>query len=103
MVLYTCPARTHGANAPLVKHPCGVAAQALERAGHTYEVKVVGGFKNLPFSRRGKRGEILALTGQEDVPVLVLDDGTPINGTSAIVDWAAANTSAGPAGGNATA
>ena len=26
MILYTCPARTHGADAPLIKHPCGVAA-----------------------------------------------------------------------------
>jgi hypothetical protein len=35
MVLYTCPARTHGASAPLIKHPCGVAAQALDAAGHS--------------------------------------------------------------------
>ncbi len=59
MVLYTCPARTHGASAPIIKHPCGVAAQALDRSGLAYEVKVVGGFKNVPFSRRGKRSEIL--------------------------------------------
>jgi glutathione S-transferase len=91
MVLHTCPARTHGANAPIMKHPCGVAAQALDRAGHTYTVKVVGGFKNLPFSRRGKRDEIRALTGQEDVPVLVLDDGTTVEGTSAIVEWASSH------------
>lgn len=91
MVLYTCPARTHGADVPIIKHPCGVAAQALDRAGRDYEVKVVGGFKNLPFSRRGKRKEILALTGQEDVPVLVLDDGATVVGTRAIVAWAASD------------
>jgi hypothetical protein len=68
MVLYTCPARTHGANAPIIKHACGVAATALDEAGHGYEVKVAGGFKSIPFSRRGKRQEILSLTGQEDVP-----------------------------------
>jgi glutathione S-transferase len=95
VVLYTCPARTHGANAPLIKHPCGVAAQALEAAGHSYEVKVVGGFKNVPLSRRGKRGEIRELTGQEDVPVLVLDDGTTVNGSGAIVDWAAGHRAGG--------
>ncbi|HWJ51480.1 MAG TPA: glutathione S-transferase N-terminal domain-containing protein [Solirubrobacteraceae bacterium] len=92
MDLYTCPARTHGANAPIIKHPCGVAAQALDKAGHTYTVKVVGGFKNVPFSRRGKRDEIRKLTGQEDVPVLVLDDGSTINGSGAIVAWAAAHS-----------
>ena len=88
MVLYTCPARTHGADAPLVKHPCGVAAQALDRAGHAYTVRVVGGFKNIPFSRRGKRKEILELTGQQDVPVLLLDDGSTVSGTGPIVAWA---------------
>ncbi len=88
MILYTCPARTHGGNAPLIKHPCGVAANALDAAGQTYEVKVVGGFKNVPFSRRGKRQEIVDLTGQEDVPVLVTDDGSIISGSQAIVAWA---------------
>jgi glutathione S-transferase len=90
MILYTCPAQTHGANAPLVKHPCGVAAKALDAAGQSYEVKVVGGFKNVPFSRRGKRQEIVDLTGQEDVPVLVTDDGSIITGSEAIVAWARA-------------
>ena len=91
MVLYTCPARTHGANAPLFPHPCGVAAQALDRSGYSFTVKMVGGFKAIPLSRRGKRDEIISLTGQQDVPVLVLDDGTTVQGTSAIVEWAAAH------------
>lgn len=90
MLLYTCPSGTHGANIPLLKHPCGVAAKALDDAGQSYTTKKVGGFKNIPFSRRGKRDEIVRLTGQEDVPVLVLDDGSAIVGTSAIVAWAAA-------------
>jgi glutaredoxin 2 len=91
MVLYTCPAGTHGANAPLLKHPCGMAAQALDHAGHSYTVKTVGGFKHLPLSRRGKRGEIRELTGQEDVPVLLLDDGSTICGSQEIVAWAQAH------------
>ncbi len=95
MTLYTCPARTHGADAPLIKHPCGVAGQALDRAGHRYEVKVVGGFKNVPLSRRGKRAEIIELTGQQDVPVLVLDDGATVVGSGAICAWAGSHE-AGP-------
>jgi hypothetical protein len=91
MLLYTCPAGTHGADAPLIKHPCGVAAKALSEAGHSYEHKTVGGFKSIPFSRRGKRAEILALTGQEDVPLLLLADGQAVQSSSAIVAWAAAN------------
>jgi glutathione S-transferase len=88
VVLYTCPAQTHGASAPLIKHPCGVAAKALDDAGVHYEVRVVGGFKNIPFSRRGRRQQIIELTGQQDVPVLVTDDGTIVVGSSEIVAWA---------------
>ena len=92
MVLYTCGMKKRGATAPVIKHPCGVAAKALDDAGHSYELRVVGGFKNLPFSRRGKRDEIRRLTGQDDVPVLLLDDGTTaIHGSGRIVEWAAAN------------
>lgn len=91
MNLYTCPARKSGATGPVVKHPCGVAARALDDAGHEYELKVVGGFKMIPFSRRGRRDEIVRLTGQEDVPVLVLDDGSVIQGSGEIVSWARAN------------
>ena len=88
MILYTCPARTHGASAPIVKHPCGVAAKALDDAGYEYELKVVGGFRSVPFSRRGKREEIRELTGQDDVPVLVTDHDEVVTGTAQIVDWA---------------
>ncbi len=98
MVLYTCPARTHGASVPLIKHPCGVAAQALDASGHTYTLEVVGGFKNIPLSRRGRREEIVALTGQEDVPVLVLDDSTTVVGSGAIVAWAASHRAPRAAG-----
>ncbi len=80
----------HGATTPEVKHPCGIVAKALDEARQQYQVKVVGGFKNLPLSRRGKRQQIIALTGQPDVPVLVLDDGSPIAGSAAIVAWAKA-------------
>jgi glutathione S-transferase len=88
MRLFTCPARTHGARAPLVAHPCARAARALDDAGHAYELVVVGGFKRVPFSRRGRREEIRRLSGQDDVPLLVLGDGTVVAGADAIVAWA---------------
>ena len=62
--------------------------------GHSFTVKIVGGFKAIPLSRRGKRDEIISLTGQQDVPVLVLNDGATVQGTSAIVEWAAAHSAA---------
>jgi glutathione S-transferase len=76
---------------PLVKHPCGLAAKALDDAGFSYETKVVGGFKSIPFSRWGRREEIFKLTGQRDVPVLVLDDGSTVNGSGAIISWASSH------------
>lgn len=91
MLLYTCGAKKHGATTPIVKHPCGQAAKALDDAGRAYEIEVVGGFKNLPFSRRGKRDRIRELTGQDDVPVLVLDDGHVVAGSGEIVEWARAH------------
>lgn len=90
MILYTCPAGKHGATTPVIKHPCGVAAKALDDAGLSYEAKAVGGFKHVPLSRRGRRDEIVRLTGQEDVPVLVLDDGSTVQGSAEIVSWARA-------------
>lgn len=88
MKLYTCPAGKHGASTPLIQHPCALAAKALDEAGHRYEVEMVGGFKAIPLSRRGRRDEIKALTGQEDVPVLLLDDGGTVCGHREIVTWA---------------
>jgi hypothetical protein len=90
MLLFTCPMGRHGATTPLIKHPCGLAAKALDDAGHAYDVRVVGGLRRIPLSRRGRRDEVRALTGQDDVPLLVLDDGTTVLGTSAIVAWARA-------------
>ena len=48
----------------------------------------------VPLSRRGRRGTIRELTGQDDVPVLVVDGQTVICGSDRIVTWAAANAPA---------
>lgn len=88
MVLYTCGQKKSAA--PL--HPCGKAAKALDDAGHEYEIETVPGYKLLPWTRRGDaRAEIERLSGQSDVPVLILGDGEVITGTGAIVDWAKSN------------
>ena len=91
MILYTCAGKKHGAGVPLLTHACGQAAKALDEAGLEYEIEVVGGFKAVPLSRRGKRERIVELTGQEDVPVLVTDDGTAVAGSKEIVRWARAH------------
>jgi glutathione S-transferase len=93
MVLYTCPG---GRDAPHV-HPCGIAARALDDAGHRYEFKQVKGgrlmFWTWP-SRARDRAEIQRLSGQRAVPILVLDDGEVLSGSGTIARWALANPAA---------
>ncbi|MDO9355712.1 MAG: glutathione S-transferase N-terminal domain-containing protein [Solirubrobacteraceae bacterium] len=85
MDLYTCFAKGVGG----ALHPCAVAKNALDDAGLTYELKTVGGLKNVPFTTfGGKREEIRRLSGQERVPILVLDDGSVITGSKKIKTWA---------------
>jgi glutaredoxin len=76
--------------APLA-HPCGRAAKALDDADLPYQHRMVRGGKfklwTLP-KRAHDREEIERLTGQRDVPVLVLDDGSVIVGSGRIVAWA---------------
>jgi glutathione S-transferase len=96
MVLYTCPSGTAAGDLPgPLAHPCGKAAKALDRAGHSYEIKQVNGgllrFWTLP-KRAEDRAEIERLSGQRGVPILVLDDGEVIAGSRRIVRWAQSNT-----------
>ena len=95
MKLYTCGQKSRGASLPWpATHACGRAMKALSEAGHDYEHEVVKGYKAMPWTRGGDaRAEIRRLTGQDDVPVLLLDDGTAIAGSGKIVDWAQAHPS----------
>ena len=88
MKLYTCGQTDHGAS---LGHPCGRAARALREAGYEIEIETVGGYKLLPWTRRGQRDAIRELSGQEDVPVLVADDGEVVSGTGTIIAWAKAH------------
>lgn len=88
MRLYTCGQTDHAA---ALGHPCGRAAKALRDAGHTVDIEVVEGYRLLPWTRTGKRDEIRAISGQDDVPVLVTDGGEVISGSGTIVSWAKAH------------
>jgi glutathione S-transferase len=88
MVLYTC---TLGKGQAALGHPCGKAAKALDEAGHTYELEQVKGgtlkFWTWP-NRARDRAEVERLSGQQAVPILVLDGGEVITGSGEIVEWA---------------
>jgi glutathione S-transferase len=88
MLLYTCGQKTTG---PGFAHPCAKAGKALDAAGYEYEVKTVGGYRMAPWtwgSRKADREEVKRLSGTDEVPILVLDDGTVISGSGAIARWA---------------
>jgi glutathione S-transferase len=75
-------------------HACKRAQRALRAAGHDFD-KVVHA-KGHPFGlfTKGRRPELKAMSGQEQLPVLVLPDGTTINRSGPIIAWASANAPA---------
>ena len=93
MVLYTCNQKKSGGRWPApLAHPCGKAACALDDAGIEYEMKVVRGYRFVPWTRphrKKDRAEVIRLSGKDQVPILVLDDGQVISGSGEIADWAA--------------
>lgn len=74
-------------------HPCANAHDALERAGYEPEVVRSYGLGILPgiFNQTPGRRKVQELTGNRWVPTLVLDDGSVIDGSHEIVEWARAN------------
>ena len=98
MKLYVCygtfaiprlPGRPNG-------HVCKYAHDSLLAAGHRPEVIKSYGLGALPSwanQTKGRRA-VRALTGNDWVPLLVCDDGTFVQGSQAIADWAAAHPAA---------
>ena len=88
MKLYVCYGTWKPAPRP-GGHPCGTAYHALKDAGHDPEVKRAQGLGLLPsFLQPPGRREVKNLTGNYWVPVLVADDGSVIQGSRQIADWA---------------
>jgi hypothetical protein len=75
------------------EHPCGIAYKALRDAGHDPEVVKAYGWAALPSFMNFTPGRRAAreLTGNDEVPVLVLEDGEVVAGSEQIVFWAEAN------------
>ena len=76
-------------------HPCRTAHEALVAAGHNPEVVRTYGCQLNPIFP-GRR-EVKRLTGNYQVPTLMLEDGTLVDGTESIVTWAAENPTSGTA------
>jgi glutathione S-transferase len=88
VILYTCGQKTNG---PGFAHPCAKAGKALKAAGYEYELKTVGGYRLAAWtwgSRKSDREKVRKLSGTDEVPILVLDDGEVISGSGSIAKWA---------------
>ncbi len=88
VILYTCGQKTHG---PGLAHPCSKAGNALDAAGYEYDVKTVSGYRLAVWTwgtRKADRTEVRELSGTDEVPLLVLDDGEGISGSGTIARWA---------------
>jgi glutathione S-transferase len=97
VILYTCGQKKLG---PGFAHPCAKAAKALDAAGYSYELRTVGGYRLMPWtwaSRGDERAEVKRLSGTNEVPILVLDDGEVVSGSSTIARWAAEHPAANAA------
>jgi hypothetical protein len=88
MRLYVCEG-TFGTGA---RHACRRAHDVLAAAGYAPKsVRTYGCYRTDPLFR-GRR-EVKRLTGTYNVPTLVLDHGTVIDGSPSILAWAEANPS----------
>jgi len=88
MMLYTCGTKTMG---PGALHPCAKAGNALDKAGYEYEIKEMRGYRLMPWTWRSRaedRAEVEKLSGKQEVPILVLDDGEVVSGSGTIAKWA---------------
>jgi hypothetical protein len=76
-------------------HACRRAQRALRGGGHDFQKVVSGRGKLFGLFTTGTRPELKAISGQEKLPVLVLADGTTVNGSANIIAWARSNAPAG--------
>jgi hypothetical protein len=86
-------------------HPCKNAAEAVRGAGYDPEIVKSYGLGILPGALNFTKGrrEVKKLTGNYWVPVLVTDDGTVVQGSEKIAEWAKANPARAAAGAPAPA
>jgi Glutathione S-transferase, N-terminal domain len=77
-------------------HACKRAQRALRDAGQEFDKVIVG--RGIPFGlfTTGRRPQLKKLSGQENLPVLQLPDGSTINGSANIISWARSHAAGTP-------
>ena len=72
-------------------HACRRAQRALRAQGHEFVKGIHGRGRPFALSTTGRRPRLKQMSGQEKLPVLLLPDGTTVNGSANIIAWANAN------------
>jgi glutathione S-transferase len=93
MTLYVC----HIDDGGLPPHACRRAQRALRAAGHDFDKLVFGRGKLFGLFTKGRRPALKAMSGQEQLPVLQMPDGSTVNGSASIIAWAEQHTPSAPA------
>jgi glutathione S-transferase len=88
LTLYVCHIDEGGPR----PHACKRVQQALRSAGHDFEKIVFARGRPFGLFTKGRRPELRAMSGQEQLPVLMLPDGSTVNGSASIIAWAKANS-----------
>jgi glutathione S-transferase len=78
----------------LPPHACKRAQRALRAAGHDFDKVVAARGVLFGLFTTGRRPKLKQLSGQEQLPVLRLPDGTAISGSANIIAWANAQSPA---------
>ena len=81
--LFVC----HGDDGGPAIHPCRRVQAALRAHEIAYRKVVAGHGSPIPWLRKGSREELRAATGDDKLPALMLEDGTVITHTRAILAW----------------
>jgi glutathione S-transferase len=94
LTLYVCHIDEGGPR----PHACRRVQSALRAEGHDFEKVIFA--RGIPFGlfTTGRRPELKAMSGQEKLPVLKLPDGTFVNGSANIIEWAKVNSPVATAG-----
>jgi hypothetical protein len=93
MTLYVC----HIDDGGPPPHACRRAQRALRAAGHDFDKVVFGRGKLFGLFTKGRRPALKAMSGQEQLPVLQMPDGSTVNGSASIIAWAEQHAPAAPA------
>jgi hypothetical protein len=72
----------------LPPHACKRAQRSLRAAGHSFDKIIAARGVVFGAFTTGRRPKLKALSGQEQLPVLRLPDGSTINGAANIIAWA---------------